>query len=117
MTMDSQPENLQGAPVESHQEELMERPDDDAPEHEKCKWWRTEVVSLSREQLAPLIGFSAAAIKDFERTNKAVDPMARKRYMMACAALSIGVNFNWLETSLLISRPVEITMKMEAKRK
>ncbi len=115
--MDSQPENLQGAAIASQQDYHMERPSPDAPEHEKCKWWRMEVVSLSREQLSPLIGFSAAAIKDFERANKAVDPMARKRYMMACAALSIGVEFNWLETSLLISRPVEITMKMEAKRK
>jgi hypothetical protein len=115
--MDSQPENLHGAAIASPQETLMERPDDDAPEHEKCKWWRTEVVSLSREQLAPLIGFSTSAIKDFERANKDVDPMARKRYMMACAAFSIGVQFNWFETSLMISRPVEITMKMEAKHK
>ncbi|GEM_PF-2372467 len=91
----------------------MERPTADAPEHVKCKWWREEVMELTREQLAPLIGFSAAAIKDFERANKDIDPMARRRYTMACAAASIGVEFDWLTTSLVITRPVNITMKTD----
>jgi len=91
----------------------MEKPDPDAPEHVKCRWWREEVMELTREQLAPLIGFSAAAIKDFERPGKEIDPAARKRYSMACAAAAIGVQFDWLNTSFAINQPVTITMKME----
>ncbi|MDI7862547.1 hypothetical protein MRS76_11300 [Rhizobiaceae bacterium n13] len=110
--MDTVSENLHVAEIASTEDmPKMEKPDADAPEHVKCKWWREEVMELSREQLAPLVGFSAAAIKDFERPNKEIDPMARKRYTMACAAVSIGVEFDWLTTRLSISRPVEITMK------
>ncbi|ASY64465.1 hypothetical protein SJ05684_c30410 [Sinorhizobium sojae CCBAU 05684] len=112
--MDTVTRNMHVAEDASTQDQQrMERPPADAPEHLKCKWWREEVMELSREQLAPLIGFSAAAIKDFERPNKEIDPMARRRYTMACAAASIGVEFDWLSTSLVITRPVKITMKAD----
>lgn len=86
----------------------MDRPAEDAPEHEKCKWWRVEKMELTREQLAPLIGFSAAAIKDYERPGKEIDPMARRRYVMACAAASAGIEFDWFRTSYVTKRPVRI---------
>ena len=80
------------------------------PEHVLCKRWREEVMELSRPQLAALTGYSAAAIKDFERADKIVDAMARKRYRLACAAAVMGIQFDWVETVLEISRPVEITI-------
>jgi hypothetical protein len=110
MTMDSQPENLHVAEIASMQEPLMERPSADAPEAIKCRWWREQFVKLSREDLAMMTGFSVSAVRDFEHPGKDIDPMARKRYRLACAAAVIGIEFDWMETTLRISRPVEIKM-------
>ncbi|NTG61824.1 helix-turn-helix transcriptional regulator [Agrobacterium rhizogenes] len=106
--MDSQPENLQGAAIASPQEEFMEKPADDAPEHIKCRWWRNDLMELTREQLAAATGFSVSTIRDFE-SGKEVDPMARKRYTLACAAVSAGVEFTWTRTSYVIRRTIRFT--------
>lgn len=108
VTMDSQPENLQGAAIASQQEESMGKPADDAPDHIKCRWWRNDLMELSREDLSAATGFSVSAIRDFE-SGKEVDPQARKRYTLACAAVSAGIEFSWTRTSFVIRRPMRFT--------
>lgn len=87
--------------------------EDDAfePEHVLCRRWREEVMELSRSQLSALTGFSVDAIKDYERPGKMIDDNVRKRYRLACAAVALGIEFDWLTCSLNIARPVTITMK------
>ncbi|MBB4066770.1 helix-turn-helix domain-containing protein [Gellertiella hungarica] len=92
----------------------MDKPPHDAPEHLKARYWREEVLELTRDQLAALTGFSASSIKDFENPSKDIDPMARKRYRLACAAVAMGIQFDWLTTSLKIQQPVQITIGPDA---
>lgn len=84
----------------------MDKPADDAPDHVKCRWWRSELMELTREQLAAMTGFSVSTIRDFENGAKEIDPMARKRYALACAAVSAGIEFTWTRTSYVITRPI-----------
>lgn len=67
------------------------RPTIVAPEHEWARWWREHVVALDRAELAKLTGWSADSIKDMERgttrEGKPIDPHARRRYRLACAAV------------------------------
>lgn len=65
-------------------------------------------MELTRPQLATLIGFSASGIKDFENPNKVIDENTRKRYRMACAALALGLEFDWLSCTQVITRPIRI---------
>lgn len=109
--MDTLTENLHGSGIASTQEATMEKPGPDAPEHVKCRWWRNDLMELTREQLSGLTGFSASAIRDYESGTKEIDPMTQKRYRMACAAVAMGVQFDWLTTSLEITRPVKIVTK------
>lgn len=88
----------------------MIRPDEDAPEHVKCRWWRNDLMEMTREQLAGLTGFSVSAIRDFESGTKDIDPASRKRYRTACAAVALGVQFDWLNASLKIERKMTITL-------
>ncbi|TBY41625.1 XRE family transcriptional regulator [Rhizobium leguminosarum bv. viciae] len=81
----------------------------DEPEHVLCKRWRVEKMELTREQLSTLTGFSASMIKDYERPNRVIDENARKRYRLACAAVELGIDFDWEGASLLITQPVHIT--------
>ncbi|TBC12724.1 hypothetical protein ELH35_38085 [Rhizobium ruizarguesonis] len=81
----------------------------DEPEHVLCKRWRVEKMELTREQLSTLTGFSASMIKDYGRPNRVIDENARKRYRLACAAVEMGVQFDWAGASLLITQPVHIT--------
>jgi hypothetical protein len=109
--MDTLTENLHGAGIASAQEcTPMKRPDPDAPEHVKCRWWRNDLMEITREQLAGLTGFSVSAIRDFESATKEIDPAARQRYRMACAAVAMGIQFDWLHESLRIARPITITI-------
>lgn len=78
------------------------------PEYVQCRRWREEVMELSRSQLAVLTGFSAGAIKDFERSDKNIDENARKRYRMACAAAEFGIEGGWLNRKLVLTRTVEV---------
>ncbi|MBB4342133.1 helix-turn-helix domain-containing protein [Rhizobium leguminosarum] len=90
-------------------------PPDDAPEHVLCKWWRDEWIELTREQLSGLTGYSVSSIRDFELGEKEIDPNVRKRYRLACAAVAMGIDFDWLTTRLHIMRPVTITMEADRK--
>lgn len=84
--------------------------DADEPEYVQCRRWREEVMELSRSQLAVLTGFSAGAIKDFERSDKNIDENARKRYRMACAAAEFGIEGGWLNRKLVLTRRFEMTV-------
>lgn len=108
--MDTLTENLHVAEIASMQDEPMERPDADAPEYIKCRWWRNDLMELTREDLAALTGFSVSAIRDFEHPGKDIDPMARKRYRLACAAATMGIQFDWLTTTQVVTMPIEIRM-------
>ncbi|MBD9540122.1 helix-turn-helix transcriptional regulator [Ensifer sp. ENS04] len=82
----------------------------DEPEHVQCRRWRVEVMELTREQLSVLTGFSASMIKDYERADKDIDPMARKRYRMACAAAEFGISGGWFNRKLVLTRRFEMTV-------
>lgn len=90
-------------------------PPADAPEHVKAEWWRKNVARLSRPELAQLTGFSVSRIADIEAgvtrsTGAPIDQGAMNRYRMACAAVALGVEFDWLTLSLIPDMPVEIRM-------
>lgn len=87
----------------------------DAPDHIRCKWWRENIMKLSRPKLAELTGFSQSTIADIEagvnRTTKAtIDPSVMQRYRLACAAVALGAQFDWLSLSVVPTVPVEIRM-------
>lgn len=70
-------------------------------------------MKMSRAELAEAIGFSASSITDIEtghnRATKApIDPAVIKRYRLACAAVALGVDFDWLSMSIIPDVPVEI---------
>ena len=90
-------------------------PPKDAPEHVRCRWWRENIARLSRPELADMIGVSASRIADIEagqtRSTKApIDDATMRRYRMACAAVTLGVDFDWLTISLIPDVPVEIRL-------
>lgn len=110
--MDTVSRNMHGADIASTQDnQTMNKPAEDAPEHEKCRWWREEMVLMTRDQLSGVTGFSVSAIRDFENGVKEIDPMARKRYLAACGYVAMGVKFDWLSASLELSRPAKIIMQ------
>jgi len=83
------------------------RPRADSPEHVKAMWWRIYVLKVTREKLAELVGYSADAIKAYERgTNaegEAIGEGAWRRYRNACAAVAVGVKFDWLNATVTIA--------------
>ncbi|MGC4393718.1 helix-turn-helix domain-containing protein [Agrobacterium sp. M50-1] len=83
------------------------------PEHVLCRRWREEVLELSRTEMAALTGFSADAIKDYERGDKKIDDKARKRYRMVVAAVTMGIQFDWLTVRYLPTVPVEILVRRD----
>lgn len=87
----------------------------DAPENERCQWWRENIMKLSRPDLAERVGMSVSTITDIERGyyrgNKApIDAAVMQRYRLACAAVALGAQFDWLSLSVIPSVPVEIKM-------
>lgn len=89
--------------------------DDEArePEHVLCRRWREEVMELSRSQLGALTGYSADVIKDYERADKKIDEKARKRYRLAVAAASFGIEFDWVDITFKTILPVEMTVRRQ----
>lgn len=83
------------------------------PEYVLCRRWREEVLELSRSELATLTGFSADAIKDYERADKSIDAKARKRYRLIVAAVTMGIEFDWLTTSFKPIVPIEILVRRD----
>lgn len=83
----------------------------DEPEYVLCRRWREEVLELSRSELSALTGFSADAIKDYERPDKHIDDKARRRYRMVVAAVTMGIQFDWLEVTFAPNVPVTISIR------
>jgi transcriptional regulator with XRE-family HTH domain len=79
---------------------MTERPAPDAPEHVRARWWRENVLGLSRRQLADLVGYSETMIKEFEHGRRfdgsPLSLNALTRYRTACAAIEARVRFDWL---------------------
>lgn len=74
-------------------------------------------MEWTREQLSGLTGYSVSSIRDFESGDKHIDEAVRKRYRLACGAVALGIQFDWVSLKLEVSMPIEITMKPEYKRK
>lgn len=114
--MDTVTENLHVAEIASTQDKQpMEPPSHDAPEHIKARYWRDEIVKMTKGEVAELTGFSVSTITDMEAghnrtTKKTIDPDAMRRYRMACAAVTLGVQFDWISVSLIPEVPVEIKL-------
>lgn len=83
------------------------------PEHVLCRRWREEVLELSRTEMAALTGFSADAIKDYERADKNIDEKARRRYRMVVAAVTMGIQFDWLTVRYKPTVPIEILIRRD----
>ena len=91
------------------------RPPAKAPEHERARYWRENIVNLSRRELAERIGISASRITDYERghdrgSGVPIDQGTMTRYRLACAAIMLGIEFDWLTLSLTPPGQVRITM-------
>lgn len=90
-------------------------PGPDAPEHIRAQWWRENVVRMKRPELAELVGVSVSRIVDIEAgenrtTKQPIDEATMRRYRLACAAVTLGVEFNWTSISLIPDTPVEIRL-------
>ena len=83
---------------------------------ERARYWRENIVNLSRRELAERIGISASRITDYERghdrgSGVPIDQGTMTRYRLACAAVALGVEFDWLTLSHLTPLgQVRITM-------
>lgn len=90
-------------------------PAPDAPEHVRARYWREHIARMSRAEVADATGVSVSRIIDIEAgenrtTHTPIDADTMRRYRMACAAVSLGVNFDWITMSLIPDVPVEIRM-------
>lgn len=93
-------------------------PPADAAIHAKALWWRTEVLRMSRRQLAELSGYSESRIQEMEAGFKwasrgrrtPIDEASIRRYCMVVAAVSLGVEFDFVTLSLAPTAPVRITI-------
>ena len=69
------------------------QPSPKAPEHERARWWRENVMKMSRRALAEELGMSESRISDIEAgvasrsSGEAIDPALMTRHRLACAAL------------------------------
>ncbi|MEM1040882.1 MAG: helix-turn-helix transcriptional regulator [Pseudomonadota bacterium] len=82
-------------------------------EHERARQWR-ENMGLSRDRLSELVGFSASRISEIEagisRTDgRPVSDGVMQRYRMACAAVALGIEFDWDTATVRPLQRVQIT--------
>lgn len=96
----------------------MKRPAKTEPEHIRARWWREYVVQLTRKELADLTGVSESRIADIENgktrgTGANVDRQTMQRYRMMCAAVSLGIKFDWQSCTMRPITKVEITVPIE----
>lgn len=90
-------------------------PAPDAPEHVRARWWRIHSVKMTRAEVAELTGVSASRIADIEAgenrsTKQPIDDATMKRYRMACAAVTLGADFDFVTLSVIPTVPVEIRL-------
>lgn len=96
----------------------MNRPPASTPEHVKARWWRENVVQMSRNELGAIVGVSASRILDIEAgstrgSGAMIDRDTMTRYRMACAAVALGVEFDWTSCVLRPVAKTEIRIDME----
>lgn len=95
----------------------MVRPAISDPENIRSRWWRECVVQLTRKELADLVGVSESRIADIEAgktrgTNAPIDAQTLQRYRLACAAVALGIEFDWLTCTMRPLAKVDITIPM-----
>jgi transcriptional regulator with XRE-family HTH domain len=93
----------------------MNQPSLSDAEHVKARWWREIIIQMTRAELAQRIGVSESRILDIEAgktrgTGKPVDEATMQRYRMACAALTLGIEFDWLTCTLRPVAKVQISV-------
>lgn len=79
--------------------------DNDMAEHERAFHWRKKIMGLSRAKAAELTGFSTSRISDIEQgfsraSGDKINPKVMQRYRLICAAISLGVDFDWSTMTL-----------------
>lgn len=71
-------------------------------EPSRARRWR-KAIGLSRRELAQLTGYSERAIAAYEagewQAGKPVTPASWRTYRLACAALSLDLQFDWRSVS------------------
>jgi hypothetical protein len=87
---------------------LRDEPRPSAAQHERARWWREHVVKLSRPALSELTGYSVTAIVAIERGDTPETSM--QRYRLACAAIALGVAFDWKHCSLDLPNGAHVTL-------
>lgn len=105
---------------------MTDKPDKSEPEHVRARYWREQVVKMSRPALAEAIGYSVSTIGDMEAgmnriTKKPIEPAAMKRYRLLCAAVGLDIEFDWDALEMIIVEPVRLSMwgklRVRSKRK
>ncbi len=91
---------------------------DPIKEGEMARHWREKIMKLSRRELADLTGFSPSRISDIEQGRNRTsgietDEANMRRYRLACAAVTLGVEFDWSEISLKTALPLEIKLNIK----
>lgn len=66
----------------------------DSPDHVKARWWRENVVKMSRPALGNALGYTSTAIYNIENNIRTNDK-SMQRYKMACAGLVSNPKFYW----------------------
>lgn len=81
------------------------KPDAKVSEGVKARWWRENIMRMSRKDISDLTGYSTVHIGNIEgdwnsSTKGPPPPRAYQQYRVACAAISAGVVFDWFTTSV-----------------
>lgn len=91
--------------------------DDAFKEGQQARKWR-ENSGLSRRKLAELTGYAESSIAAIERgewgPDKPVDPNTFKTYRLTCAAVALGVIFDWDRLELTPRGVVQITIPLQS---
>lgn len=79
-------------------------------EPERARYWRETIMGWSRRQLAPRIGLSVDAIRRYEEGGIADDRLWL-RYRLACAAVTMGVSFDWTTATVMSFGGVTVALR------
>lgn len=85
----------------------------------KARCWRTNVMGLSRPELAKLTGYSKNQIVIFESgvnpiSGDKVGDREMSRYRTVCGAVMAGLEFDWVDVRL---KPVPLTKPQKTAKK
>lgn len=85
---------------------------DDQREGARAKAWR-RAHGLSRRRLAELTGYGESTINAIEAGawsgGRPIDPATMQTYRLACAAVALGVAFDWRDVAL---RPLRAEIRV-----